>query len=103
MPSVTENDSPDGVMVDLATAATAATTHVIPGLQHGDRSGDCRRYKSRSWGFLGQAHASGKAPHSHSHGLTLKTDERPPGYGKPPVSKVFHRYRLAQQPPPKYG
>ncbi|MNF52293.1 hypothetical protein D3C84_336360 [compost metagenome] len=35
--------------------------------------------------------------------LTLKTDERPPGHGKLPVSKVFHRYRLAQQPPPKYG
>lgn len=73
MPPVTENDSPDGVMVDLATAATPATTRVIPGLQHGDRSGDCRRCKPPSWGFLGQAHASGKAPHSHSHGLCVIT------------------------------
>jgi hypothetical protein len=31
--------------------------------------------------------------------LTLKTDERPPDHGKPPTSKVFLRYRLAQQPP----
>jgi hypothetical protein len=23
--------------------------------------------------------------------LTLKTDERPPGHGKPPASKVFQR------------
>ena len=29
--------------------------------------------------------------------LTLKTDERPPAYGKPPGSKVFQRYRLAQE------
>jgi integrase len=70
-PRVTENDSPDGGMLDLATAATPATTRVIPGLQHGDKSGNCRRCKSRSWGFLGQAHASGKAPHSHSHGLCV--------------------------------
>ena len=35
--------------------------------------------------------------------LTLKTDERPPGHGNPPGSKVFQRYRLAQQSPPKYG
>ncbi|CAI8747827.1 hypothetical protein EMIT0P253_170052 [Pseudomonas sp. IT-P253] len=34
--------------------------------------------------------------------LTLKTDERPPAYGKPPGSKVFQRYRLAQESPPKY-
>lgn len=59
----------------MATAATVATTHVLPGLQRGDRGGDCRRCKSRSWGFFGQAHASGKAPHSHLRGLTLKTDE----------------------------
>lgn len=48
-PPVTENDSPDGVKVDLATAATPATTCVIPGLQHGDRGGDCRRCKPLSW------------------------------------------------------
>jgi hypothetical protein len=34
--------------------------------------------------------------------LTLKTDERPPDHGKPPDSKVFQRYRLAQESPPKY-
>ena len=54
-------------------------------------------------GGFGQAHADGKAPHSRPHGLTLKTDERPPGHGKPPVSKVFQRYRLVQESPPKYG
>jgi hypothetical protein len=32
-------------------------------------------------------------------GLTLKTDERPPGHGKPPTSKVFQRDRLAQESP----
>lgn len=48
-PPVTENDSPDGVKVDLATAAAPATTCVIPGLQHGDRGGDCRRCKPLSW------------------------------------------------------
>ena len=83
--------------------ATVATTRVIPGLQHGDRGGDCRRCKPRSWGFFGQAYSGGKAPHSRPRGLTLKTDERPPGHGKPPTSKVFHRYRLAQESPPKYG
>lgn len=86
-------------MVDLATVATPATTRVIPGLQHGDKSGDCRRCNPRSWSFFGQAHAGGKAPHSHLHGLTLKPDERPPDHGKPPASKVFQRYRLAQQCP----
>ena len=80
----------------LATAATPATTRVLLGLQRGDRGGDCRRCKPRFWGFFGQAHASGNAEPSRSRGLTLKTDERPPGHGKPPVSKVFQRYRLAQ-------
>ena len=77
----------------MATAATVATTHVIPGLQRGD----CRRCKLRSWGFFGQAHAVGKAPHSRPRGLTLKTDERPHGHVMPPISKVIQRYRLTQQ------
>ena len=34
--------------------------------------------------------------------LTLKPDERPPDHAKLPDSKVFQRYRLAQQSPPKY-
>ncbi|MFQ6592916.1 MULTISPECIES: hypothetical protein [Pseudomonas] len=35
--------------------------------------------------------------------LTLKTDERPPGHGKPPAAKVFQRYQWTQESPPKYG
>lgn len=81
----------------MATAATPATTRVLLGLQRGDRGGDCRRCQPRSWGFFGQAHAGGKAPHSHLHGLTLKTDERPHGHVMPPISKVIQHYRLAQQ------
>ncbi|CAI8754100.1 hypothetical protein EMIT043CA1_150055 [Pseudomonas brassicacearum] len=54
-------------------------------------------------GLFGQAHGGWKAPHSRPHGLRLKTDERPPCHGKPPISKLFQRYRLAQESPPKYG
>ena len=80
----------------MATAATPATTRVVLGLQRGDRCGDCRRCKPRSWGFFGQAHEDGKAPHSRLRGLTLKTDEQPPGHVMPPISKTIQRYRLAQ-------
>ncbi len=31
---------------EVATAATAATTHVERGLEHGDKSGDCRHFLS---------------------------------------------------------
>jgi len=38
---------------------------------------------------------------AHARRLTLKPGERPPDYRKPPTSKVFQRYQLAQQLPPK--
>lgn len=72
--------------------ATLATTRAVLGL----RRGDCRLCKLRSWGFFGQAHAGGKAPHSRPRGLTLKTDERPPGHVMPPTSKILQHYQLAQ-------